>query len=78
MATLTIRRLDEEIYARLRERARANRRSLEAEAREILTERAGGLEALVDELVRFQAEMVAKHGHLPDSMSLLRDMRDEE
>jgi hypothetical protein len=78
MATLTIRRLDDDIYARLRERARANRRSLEAEAREILTERARGLDALVDDLLHFHAEMVAKHGHLPDSTPLLREMRDEE
>jgi plasmid stability protein len=33
MATLTIRRLDEDIYERLRERARDNGRSLEAEVR---------------------------------------------
>ena len=78
MATLTIRRLDDDIYARLRERARANHRSLEAEAREILTERARGHEALAEDLAEFHAEMVAKHGHLPDSTHLLREMRDEE
>ena len=78
MATLTIRRLDDEVYARLRDRARSNRRSLEAEAREILTERAQGIEALVDGLVRFHEEMIAKHGHLPDSTPLLREMRAEE
>jgi plasmid stability protein len=78
MATLTIRRLDDQIYARLRERARANRRSLEAEAREILTERAQGSDALVQELIRFHEEMVAKHGYLPDSTSLLAEMRATE
>lgn len=78
MATLTIRRLDDEVYVRLRERARSNRRSLEAEAREILTERAHGFDALIADLIRFHEDMVAKHGHLPDSTSLLREMRDEE
>ena len=78
MATLTIRRLDDQVYARLRDRARSNRRSLEAEAREILTERAQGIEALVADLVQFHEDMVAKHGLLPDSTSLLREMRDEE
>ncbi len=40
MATLTIRRLDDAVYESLRERARENGRSLEAEAREILTSKA--------------------------------------
>jgi plasmid stability protein len=78
MATLTIRRLDDEVYSRLRDRARTNRRSLEAEAREILAERTQGVEALVEDLVRFHREMVAKHGVLPDSTALLREMRDQE
>jgi plasmid stability protein len=37
MATLTIRRLDEAVKARLRIRAAQNGRSMEEEAREILT-----------------------------------------
>ncbi len=36
MAQLTVRNLDDQVYARLKERAKANKRSLEAEAREIL------------------------------------------
>jgi plasmid stability protein len=36
MATLTIRNLDPRVYERLKERARASKRSLEAEARTIL------------------------------------------
>lgn len=36
MSTLTIRNLDPEVVARLKERASSNRRSLEAELREIL------------------------------------------
>ena len=36
MRQLTIRKIDEQIYRRLQERARASRRSLEAEVRAIL------------------------------------------
>lgn len=78
MATLTIRRLDDQVYERLRDRARANDRSLEAEVREILAEKTRNIDVLVDELVAFQEAMVAKHGHLPDSTELIRQMRDEE
>jgi plasmid stability protein len=78
MATLTIRRLPDEVYEGLRERARLNGRSLEAEARNILAERTRGLEALVADLKDFQREMVATHGYLPDSTPMLRAMRDEE
>lgn len=38
MATLTIRQLDDRVRARLRERAAAHGRSMEAEVREILRE----------------------------------------
>jgi plasmid stability protein len=78
MATLTIRRLPDEVYESLKERARSNGRSLEAEAREILTDRTQARHALVDDLVQFHHEMVAKHGYLPDSTPLIRAMRDEE
>lgn len=36
MRQLTIRKIDEDVYRRLKERARAGRRSLEAEVRTIL------------------------------------------
>lgn len=78
MATLTIRRLPDEVYENLRERARVNGRSLEAEAREILTERAQALEMLADDLLAFHREMRTKHGLLPDSTPLIRQMRDEK
>jgi plasmid stability protein len=38
MADLSIRKLDDEVHARLRVRAAANGRSMESEARAILTE----------------------------------------
>lgn len=78
MATLTIRQLDDEVYERLRERARNNRRSLEAEARHLLDERTRDLPALVEDLVEFQKRMVAKHGLLPDSAELIRELRNSE
>jgi hypothetical protein len=37
MAQMTVRNLDDAAYQRLKERAKANNRSLEAEAREILS-----------------------------------------
>ncbi|HYG29638.1 MAG TPA: hypothetical protein VD887_05415 [Allosphingosinicella sp.] len=75
MATLTIRQLDDEVYERLRERARANNRSLEAEARNLLDERSRDLPALVEDLLEFHDRMVAKHGLLPDSTELIRELR---
>lgn len=78
MATLTIRQLDDDTYRRLKERARTNRRSLEAEVRHLLEERSRDLPAIVEDLVDFQERMIAKHGLLPDSTDLIREMRDQE
>jgi plasmid stability protein len=78
MATLTIRRLPDEVYDSLKERARHNGRSLEAEAREILAERARPVDAMIEDLRAFHAEMAGRHGLLPDSTPLIRQMRDEE
>lgn len=85
MATLTIRKLDDAVYARLGERARRNNRSLEAEAREILNEcsqelgeeRGRDVDAWIDNLDVFQAGVIERHGVLPDSLPLIREMRDE-
>lgn len=78
MATLTIRRLDDEVHARLRNQARANKRSLEAEVRDILESQVPAPIDIVGNLRAFQAEMIAKHGVLPDSLPLLRADRDAE
>jgi plasmid stability protein len=78
MATLTIRRLDDEVYEALRTRARNNGRSLEAEARDILTDRARSIASLVDDLRAFHKDMIEKHGLLPDSTPLIREMRESE
>jgi plasmid stability protein len=78
MASLTIRRLDDNVYEALKTRARCNGRSLEAEAREILTARTRSRADLVDDLRAFNREMVERHGVLPDSTELLREMRETE
>lgn len=78
MATLTIRKLDDQVYERLRKQAKANNRSLEAEARDILDRKTRRLDDIVADLRDFHKEMVAKHGYLPDSTPLIRQMRDEE
>lgn len=77
MATLTIRKLDDGVYARLGERARRNNRSLEAEARELLDERLVDLDDVVADLRAFHTEMRARHGVLPDSLPLIRLDREE-
>lgn len=77
MATLTIRKLDDEVYARLAARAKRNNRSLEAEARATLDERSRDVGAWIDDLRVFHAETIARHGVLPDSLPLIRAMRDE-
>jgi plasmid stability protein len=41
VATLTVRNLDDTLYERLKEQARRNQRSLEAEARVVLAEAVG-------------------------------------
>lgn len=77
MATLTIRKLDDAVYARLGERAKRNNRSLEAEARDMLDKRTLDVAAVVEDLRQFHAEVRARHGVLPDSTPLIREMRNE-
>jgi plasmid stability protein len=62
VATLTVRRLDGDLYARLKERAQLHHRSLEAEARTILEaslrdDRA----AVVRETEAFRAGVAARY-----------------
>ena len=77
MATLTIRKLDDGVHSRLREQARSNNRSLEAEVREILAARAMNLPALVADLRSFHADMADRGVALSDSVALVRAVRDE-
>lgn len=84
MATLTIRKLHDGVYARLRSRAKANNRLLAAEAREILGARivdhedphVVDHEAFVADLHAFHIKMRERHGVLPDSTPGFRAERD--
>lgn len=75
MATLTIRKLDDEVHKRLRARAKANKRSLEAEVRLLLEQSAREPRELAEDLAAFHREMVARHGHLADSTKVIRELR---
>ena len=78
MASVTIRNLDDEVVARLKDRAKANKRSLEAELREILTRSA---EVMTGEEFRQLAERIsAMTPDVPqtDSTLLIREDRDSD
>lgn len=85
MATLTIRKLDDEIYERLRAQAARNERSIEAEARLILDKMTAGedlarparFNELLARLWERQANTAVDPG-APDSVALVRAVRDEE
>lgn len=75
MATLTIRNVEDKIVDRLKNRAKANHRSLEAELREVLATVANEPKAFD---LRAFAERVAAmtpKGKQPDSVELLRQDR---
>lgn len=79
MATLTIRKLDDAVYERLKMRAAANHRSLEAEARLLLEKDAApAKEDIIKRLREANARYVAERGYAPDSLELIRKIRDEE
>jgi plasmid stability protein len=75
MASVTIRNLDDEVVARLKERAKANNRSLEAELREILTRSTGTMTR--EELIALAKRIAAMTPDVPqtDSVELLREDR---
>lgn len=78
MATLTIRQLDDALYAQLKREAKANHRSVEAEARHRLKHsvfKPAGDVSLAD---RFRAAMVDPGPDYEGSVALIRAVRDEE
>lgn len=90
MATVTIRNLSDEVVAALKERARRNSRSMEAEAREALMriaegeELTSGVEALIAARIRPRwsvpaSELMARIAQSPpppvDAGSWLTDIR---
>lgn len=79
MATLTIRKLDDAAYERLKTRAKANKRSLEAEARTLIEEASGDPSDIVAMLRESHERYVAEHGYWDgDSTDLIRKIREEE
>lgn len=78
MVSLTIRQLDDDVYQRLRDTAKANNRSVEAQVRQDLGERYQSPRDILAALRAAQQAMIAKHGYLPDSTPLIRAIRDEE
>ena len=58
MATLTIRNLPDDVYDRLRSRAALNKRSMEAEAREIVSAAVGPTSEAAAEAVRKMQQLV--------------------
>lgn len=78
MATLTIRQLDDALYARLKREAKANHRSVEAEVRhrlETSVRKPAGNMSLAD---RFRATRVDPGPGYEGSVALIRAIRDEE
>lgn len=76
MATITIRNLDDEVVRSLKERAKAHNRSLEGEARELLSQAArrpspAELVALADRIAAMTPKVLQT-----DSVDLLREDRD--
>ncbi len=75
MATLTIRNFDDAAYERLKRDARANHRSLEAEARARLE---GGAPSRAELLDRLSAVRIPAGPDYEGSVALIRSIRDEE
>jgi plasmid stability protein len=76
LATLTIRNLDDDLVAALKQRARRNNRSLEAELRTLLRDAAG--ERSLTSLRELADQIAALTPDVPqaDSAALMRDDRD--
>lgn len=77
MPNILVRNLEPETIERLKQRARRNRRSLQAEAKEILEDAATPAELTTDEFRR-QAEAIRRTTagrHQTDSVDLLREDR---
>jgi plasmid stability protein len=81
MATLTIDSLDDGVYERLKDRARCNNRSVEAEVRDLLEAQVDDEErtkVVIARIAAFRERMKMKYGVQSDSVDLIRAIRDEE
>ena len=78
MATVTIRNLDDEVVEKLKRRAKAGNRSLEAEIRRILSQSASQISR--EELIQLADRIRDMTPEVPqsDSTRLLREDRDSD
>ena len=77
MGSITVRNLDDDVINTLKEEARANERSLEAEVRYVLTRRASRATRVGELRARaYQISSMAPEGSQTDSAELLREDRD--
>jgi len=82
MPNLTVRNIPRDIYKRLKESARRNHRSLNAEILAALsdedawTRRRLQIAAVIPQLDRARAELARKYPNAPDSVQLIREDRD--
>ena len=79
MAQIHVRNLDEWIVSSLRERARHNGRSLEAELRQLLRDEAlRPRRRIAAELKQLRETMHEQYGPLENTTAIIRQMRDAE
>ena len=77
MADVRVRNLDDDIVARLKDRARMNGRTLENELREALTELATrSRRELAEQAAELRAEIKSESGVLSDSAPFIREERE--
>ncbi len=78
MANLTIRNLDDKVVERLKTRAKANNRSLEAEVRDLLERNVGPMNR--EEFINMARRIRAMTPDVPqtDSTALIREDRDSD
>jgi plasmid stability protein len=79
MTDVKIRKLDDWVVRSFRAQAKQAGRSLEAELRQTLTEVARERRAaLLGEINAFRDELRARFGEMPDSTSLIREIREHD
>jgi plasmid stability protein len=82
MPNLTVRKIPKDVYRRLKESARRNHRSLNAEILALLADedawklRRLQIAAVMPELDEARAELAKKYPNAPDSVDLIRQDRD--
>ena len=80
MGTITIRRLDDDVIARFKEKAARNGRSMEEEARVAVTQAAGRRLSGQEAVEYFRELREEMSGDLPflNTTELLREIREED